>query len=254
MKNLNDIVITHIQDAYVVNAYPGKRIAINNRQWYGLSFCESGKITYTHRGMKTISTPKVAVILPMHETYELYNNEGGDFPLINFYCENNDFTNKFICIPIQSLDGYLNDFEKIRKNTKAKEDRLKSISVLYDIFYNLSLEQQDPHGIINNIKQYINKNIRNPKLSNQIIAEYVNISEVYLRKLFKKKYNITPKQYILDRRIDLAKQLLSQSGDNITSVSEQCGFSNVFHFCRIFKKKTGRTPSDYRDTHRFIGI
>lgn len=55
-------------------------------------------------------------------------------------------------------------------------------------------------------------------------------------------------------RLDMAKQLISQTNESVTNISEQCGFSNVYHFCRIFKEKTGYTPLNYRNTHRLIGI
>ncbi len=254
MKSLNEIVITQLQEAYEVNAYSGKHIKIKNRKWYGLSFCKSGKITYTHNNFKTVSTPNVAVILPMNESYELYNNEGGVFPLINFYCENNDFTAEFITIPINNIEVYLKDFEKIKSYMPNKENRLKAISVLYNIFYNLSLEMQELSGVIVDAKKYIQKNISNCELTNESIAEFVGISEVYLRKLFKEKLNATPKQYILDIRLEMAKQIITHTNESITNIAEQCGFANVYHFCRIFKNKIGYTPLNYRKTHRIIGV
>lgn len=253
MNKLSEIVITDVEEAFVVNASSGKHINIESRKWYGISFCKSGKITYIHNNTKTVSTPDVAVILPMNESYELYNNEGGEFPLINFYCENNSFTDKFISVPINNINSYLKDFEKIRNYMLTKENRLKTISILYNIFHELSLELQDSTGILNDAKKYICKNIGSYELSNESVAEHLGISEVYFRKLFKKN-NITPKQFILDMRLDMAKQLISQTNESVTNISEQCGFSNVYHFCRIFKEKTGYTPLNYRNTHRLIGI
>ncbi len=254
MKNLNEIVITDIADAFVVTAESGKHITMKNRKWYGLSFCKSGKITYTHNHRKTVSTPDVAVFLPMHESYELYNHESGEFPLINFYCQSNDFTAEFISIPIHDVQIYLTDFEIIQRCMLNKEKRLQAISSLYRILYSLSFEKQDSVGIAGEIKTYINNNIGNSELSNESIAKEMGISEVYLRKLFKEKLNITPKQYILLMRLEQAKQSLSQTGESITDIAEKCGFSNVYHFCRMFKERTGYTPLNYRKTHRFIGI
>ncbi len=254
MKELNEIVITDIDDAVIIKANTGKRIKIENRKCFGISFCKNGKITYTHNGNTVISHKGNAVILPMGKSYELCNNSGGEFPLINFYCENDDFTDDFVSIPIVNPDLYLNDFEKMRKHLLVKENRLKTVSILYNIFHNLFLEISDSGGALSAAKKYITDNIRDSALSNTGIAEHLNISEIYLRKLFKSKYNTTPKQYVLDMRIELAKQRLSDSDESVSSIAESCGFSSVYHFCRAFKGKTAYTPLNYRETHRFAGI
>ena len=102
--------------------------------------------------------------------------------------------------------------------------------------------------------KYIKNNISNTALSNSLIAQNLGISEVYFRKLFLAKYGTTPKQYILDIRIQKAKQPLRDRKYKITSVSDECGFSSQYHFCRIFKEKTGYTPSDYSKSFKNILI
>lgn len=82
-------------------------------------------------------------------------------------------------------------------------------------------------------------------LSNTALAKTLGISEVYFRKLFFKRYNISPKQYILDFRIQKAKQMLVETPYTVLSISESCGFSTPNHFCRTFKQHTGLTPTQY---------
>ena len=73
---------------------------------------------------------------------------------------------------------------------------------------------------------------------------------VYLRKLFAAKYNISPKQYILDTRIQKAKHLLTNSPYSITAIGTDCGFSSVYIFSRCFKGRVGLTPSEYAKINR----
>ena len=93
-----------------------------------------------------------------------------------------------------------------------------------------------------------------PDITNKNLAEICNISEIYFRKLFLKAYGVTPKQYIIDTRIKRAKQFLSDGNLKVISVAEECGFSNQYHFSRIFKEKTGVTPTDYGKENRIYKI
>ena len=102
--------------------------------------------------------------------------------------------------------------------------------------------------------KYIAKNYSNDALTNEILAEICNISEVYLRKLFLKHLNLTPKQYISEIRLSKAKQLLSDGILKINAISEQCGFSSSYNFSRFFKDKTGITPTEYLKQNRIYKL
>ena len=127
------------------------------------------------------------------------------------------------------------------------------MSVFYSILHRLSTESSVRNVIIPAIK-YIEKNYQNPKLSNAELAEQCNISEVYFRRIFTETYKTTPKQFVVDIRINKAKQLLSDGLSKVGSVAEQCGFSNQYHFCRLFKEKTGLTPTEYMKQNRIYKI
>jgi AraC-like DNA-binding protein len=65
-------------------------------------------------------------------------------------------------------------------------------------------------------------------------------------KWFREQFGITPLEYINRERIKLAKQLLADPRQSVTSVSLQCGFSDVNYFVRLFKKAEGITPGSYQ--------
>ena len=102
--------------------------------------------------------------------------------------------------------------------------------------------------------RYIESNYQSPGLSNAELAKECNISEVYFRKIFTETYKTTPKQFIVDIRINKAKQLLSDGFLKVGTVAELCGFSNQYHFCRLFKEKTGVTPTEYMKRNRIFKI
>ena len=252
MNTLNKITVTDIRELFTVSSPRGRKGEIRNRKSYGLSFCAEGKITYEIGGKQAVSDENHAVILPKGQSYSLYGNKSGIFPVINFDCKE-FLCDEVISLPIQSADTYIKDFEKMKSLSIFEENRAKIMSVFYSILHRLSPESSVRNVIIPAIK-YIEKNYQNPKLSNAELAEQCNISEVYFRKIFTEAYKTTPKQFIVDIRINKAKQLLSDGILSIGAVAEECGFSNQYHFCHLFKERTGLTPTEYMKRNRIYKI
>lgn len=57
---------------------------------------------------------------------------------------------------------------------------------------------------------------------------------------------MSPKKYILHKRIERAKELLCVTDAGIFEISNSVGYEDQFYFCRIFKKMTNLSPSEYR--------
>jgi AraC-like DNA-binding protein len=66
------------------------------------------------------------------------------------------------------------------------------------------------------------------------------------RHLFREILGCSPTNYILRKRIEHARMLLSRSGQQISAIAHECGFSNDAQFCSLFKRETGVTPGEYR--------
>ena len=239
----NQITITEICGIFTVFSPKGRAVQIQNRSCYGLSFCSEGKITYTITGKQVVSDKDHVVILPKGQSYSLYGDKTGTFPVINFLCM--DFLcDEILSLPIQHADAYIKDFEKIKALSLFEENRAKIMCVFYDMLHRLSLENP-LHSCLAPAIRHLESNYWNPRLTNAELAEKCNISEVYFRKIFADTYKLTPKQYIIDIRINKAKQLLAENRLKIAAIAELCGFSNPYHFCRLFKEKTGFTPTEY---------
>ena len=164
MNTLNKITVTNIKEMFTVSSPHGRKEEIRNRKSYGLSFCAEGKITYKINGKQAVSDEKHAVILPKGQSYSLYGNKSGIFPVINFDCKE-FLCDEVISLPIQSADTYIKDFEKMKALSLFEENRAKIMSVFYSILHRLSTESSVRNVIIPAIK-YIEKNYQNPKLSN----------------------------------------------------------------------------------------
>jgi AraC family transcriptional regulator len=92
---------------------------------------------------------------------------------------------------------------------------------------------------------YINANL-NENLSLTKIASELDISHYYFCHLFKNSTGITPHQYLIQQRVERAKQLLRQLEKTIADVAMDCGFANPSHFAKHFRKYTGVTPRQFR--------
>lgn len=250
---LNNIVITNIQQPVTVISPKGRRDTTRNRATYALSFCTKGQITYSHRGKQYISNTHTAVLLPKGQTYDIFGDKEGLFPVINFDCIGLDCED-IVVFSLQNPKLFYKDCEKITDLFLFNNKQLQIFSTFYNMLQRIMQEQFPLNHALYEALEYIEKNIANPSLSNPLIAQNVNISEVYLRKLFTQKYDISPKQYILDIRIQKAKQLLTNPLYSITAIGEVCGFSSPYAFSRCFKNKVGVSPSEYAKQNRVFEI
>ena len=243
MNSIKNIVVSDVLNTLIVPWHKGKKNEMENRKSYGLSFCEEGEIIYSHKGKTFVSDNKHIIILPQGESYKLEADKSGAFPLINFSCAE-EFTHNFLLFPVDSVKPFMSDFERIQELMLFPENRIKVMSIFYNMLHKLSTDATRCKTISPAIK-YIEKNYKDSNLSNEKLACVCNISEVYLRKLFNKHLKRTPKQYISDIRLQKAKQLLTDGCLKINAVAEECGFSNPYHFSRFFKEQTGVAPTEY---------
>ena len=79
------------------------------------------------------------------------------------------------------------------------------------------------------------------------IAQVTGLSEFYFDRLFKKSTGITPHQYLVEYRLQCAKQMLSQENTTIAEIAHRCGFSTPSYFVKLFRKAVGVTPKVYRN-------
>lgn len=252
MNSLKNAVVTEIINAITVHSVKDRYENIYRRRWYGLSFCTDGQITYVHNGKSFVSDNKHAIILPQGATYELHGNREGLFPVINFCCQNT-ICDTFLSLPIDDAESLVDDFRQLQSILLFGENHARAMSIFYNMLHRIT-SQSSHDSIISPALRYIENNYQNPSLSNEILAKECNISEVYLRKLFLEHTNTTPKQYILDIRLQKAKHLLSEGIIKINAVAQNCGFSNPYHFCRVFKEKTGITPTEYMKKNKIYKI
>lgn len=78
------------------------------------------------------------------------------------------------------------------------------------------------------------------------LAALLGMSQFHFSHLFKQTIGITPYQYLLQQRIERAKQLLKQTDQSITEIAFQCGFNSHSHLSKQFRQLVGISPRNYR--------
>jgi two-component system, response regulator YesN len=102
------------------------------------------------------------------------------------------------------------------------------------------------HQIITDINLLIEKEYMNPLLSIEMIAEEVGMSTAHICRIYKQDTGNTINETLLSKRMEQARQLLTDSSLSVNAVSEKVGFTSSSYFYRAFKKVNRVTPNEFR--------
>jgi two-component system response regulator YesN len=99
---------------------------------------------------------------------------------------------------------------------------------------------------LNRVVNYIDGHL-DEELSLTALAEIGGFNSSYLSRLFKQVQNETIGDYILHKRLELAKKLLSDTDVKIQDISVKCGYISPHSFTRAFRNEVGISPTEYRE-------
>ena len=112
---------------------------------------------------------------------------------------------------------------------------------------------EDDSRRILKVKNYINENYMY-ELKLATLADLANMSPSAFSRFFKLHTGRTLSDYIIDIRMGVATRLLLDTNDTIAEVGFNCGYNNLSNFNRIFKRKKGCSPSEFRENYKKIKI
>jgi two-component system response regulator YesN len=100
---------------------------------------------------------------------------------------------------------------------------------------------------IHQIKQYISEH-SHKDISLDILAKRVNLSPIYISKMFKEKLGINYIDFLTECRIEKAKKLMQDPERSLKEITFEIGYNEPNYFSKVFKKMSGVSPKEYRKT------
>lgn len=215
----------------------------------------SGKIYLNDRML--ILKENECVFLKFHniKEYGTYSNIWG-YRWINFTADNiaSEFDfNKIYNIPFSENEDKA--FQKLLINSKFHLNKQGYINSLFlSYFYSIMLEtqftdedllQSSNIRLIDDMCSYIHQKLYS-KVTIDEIASFFKISPRRLHQIFTKELCISPKQYILKKKMEEGYRLLVQTSSPVNKIADMLCFSSPYHFSNEFKKIFGQTPSEVR--------
>lgn len=144
-------------------------------------------------------------------------------------------------------------FEQIytEAQQRSASSGLKIMSHIYS-FFAILLKEAEPapaSDYVSTAKGMIEYNLDQP-LSVRMLSDSLNLDPSYFTRIFTKAEGISPKKFILNKKMESAKQLLKNTDASVLEISNSMGFFDQLYFSRIFRKTVGMSPTEYRKTIR----
>lgn len=134
-------------------------------------------------------------------------------------------------------------------NTQNLTDVSYAILEVLDEFGNLAFYhiKSNNSAIIKKSIHYINT-YYNQNITLGMVADHIKLNSAYFSSLFKKETGLNFSNYLIQLRVDKAKILLKSSNLPLVNIAIEIGFENQSYFSKVFKRVTGTTPKQYRQS------
>ena len=253
MKNiLSEMIITRIHAFNRVNVPSNSSSGFSHpRERSALAIKTEGLTEYKSGNIRLKSDSTSAVLLPKGSMYSWVCLQKGECLMIEF--DGINIPENPVAIKMKNLSEITGIFTKLEKIMIFKKNAytIKCMQGVYEILVKLSDADNADYGLtskknkISESVSYLENNCLSSNVSVEYLAELSGVSSVYFRKIFTEIYGISPIQYVNKIRIEKAKGLLWGDYGSVTEISELCGFGSVYHFCKVFKKACGITPTEW---------
>ena len=249
-KEWENVIIERVEAAVHVPAGAGKAIH-DIRPFHGFVIDEDDALKeYVFSDGRVMRTEGGCFFyLPKGSSYYVKTIKYGGCYAINFDA---DIEDKPFAIKLKDRDGILKNFKTAADGWKKQSPlwRAAAMRALYDAIYRARREGENymPTDTVGHIRPAVDamdSEFTDNALTVASLAERCGVSEVYFRRIFADRFGVSPKEYIIRKRIEYAKQLLCSGQFPVSEVALMCGYAEPCHFTREFSRRVGIAPGGY---------
>ena len=248
---MNNYFVSDILHYCNVSLHSSEVIYQNTIDFYDFTFVLSGSMTYTADGNTYVLKKNDAIFLkPGTVRSRLATPEPVRFVSFNFNllpgreltfaeylpnCISANIKNLVSVFPQSHISPYFHSKEKIANMLNY---------ILFEIMDATEFKSGNEH--IRKILAYIDEHT-GEHISLADVSQFVNLSPEYTSLLFKKEMKITLTEYINDKKLSLAKELILGREMSLSDVASYVGFENYNYFSRIFKRHFGVSAQNMKN-------
>lgn len=221
------------------------------RRFHGFIIKLKGTTEYAIGENRWLLEAGQILFVPQGSSYQIRQVDPGYSYVVNFTCPVDMPMGK---LPLPPGMDVTQAAEKLLRSYR-KGSVYGALSCLYSI-----LEKTDAADryvsprekqLLEPVLAYLQAHLTEPELDVGSLAALAGVSQVYLRRVFKKQQGVSPAGYVVRQRLQLAQQLLLSDGQlTIAQVATMAGFRDPLYFSRVFKRQLGLSPTEYRTYHR----
>lgn len=252
---LNELCVSEIT---FVNAHtaPAKVYPMRNkgRRHHGFIYTIKGPETYTFDDIEIVSAPNSVLYIPKNAQYNMrLQGDESIVIFIDFELAQDNPPHQPFLVKFSESDTIKTLFADAEKAWNRKT--AGSPSACKSLFFKIceciikrkeSYLCSEGYAKIADSVTYLHAHYLEPDFRIMKLSQLSKMSAKYYEKLFYQRSGVSPKDYVLTLKIERAKELLLNEKNLVKDVAFQLGYSDIYHFGKIFKTRTGYTPSDYR--------
>jgi len=223
-------------------------------QYHRLYFLTSGEATLYLLDKTIKLTPEMVYFIPafsvLHseiadEMNKYYIHFQASSPMFDIY----RYINGNYSVPKSPITKELFQIvvDNYRENTNDAFLKVQGAMnlILSDFFKDLDTNRYSINRF-ENVLTYINDNYKS-NISLETLSSLMHINTLYFSNLFKQIFHISPRQYILNKKLTESQRLLLESDMSVKEISYSVGFSNANYFSEFFSSKIGISPLKFRN-------
>lgn len=187
------------------------------------------------------SVKKSSIDGTMNKYYIHFQAEDSVFSLFRYFSDS--YSKKVTPLTEELFKTVVDNYHAGSISSRLKVQGAMSL-ILADFLSEIKVEPS-VLGRFERVLSYIDENYRKP-ISLSTLATLMNLNTAYFANLFKSTFHISPKQYILNKRLEESERLLLETGMSIKEIAFAVGFENENYFSEFFKEKVGAPASKFR--------